>query len=244
MIAVDIDGTIAGRNMPRFAARCREHFDLEIEDGPISYLQLMQHPTMLAHRSAFANEQFNETIQRIEQAPDMLMSLPVMPGAVEGVQKLSSIGRISYYTVRKSQETPPDHTAIRDATKAWLALYRFPYPNEIVFCMSVMNKLIRLYNAIRTEAQSVLLIDDMAQSLIEAFHQLKADAHPGFSPAESRVITDTLARHMHIVAFGTSSLEITSDLHVIPLPSWQSIDDLLPLALSLKRGNSHEHSHN
>src|SRR5690348_1039319 len=100
-IGIDIDGTIAGRNMAAFAAACNDHFGLGITtEDHLSYSALLAHPVMQAHQQASAAYVAAE-LSRLEQAPPMLRVLPTLPGAAEGVHKLAQYGDLAYYTVRK-----------------------------------------------------------------------------------------------------------------------------------------------
>ncbi len=77
-IGIDIDGTIAGRNLKAFAAACDAQFGLGFgSEPPSTYASLMAHPIMQAHRQA-SSEQFEATITRLEQAPEMLRVLPTL----------------------------------------------------------------------------------------------------------------------------------------------------------------------
>lgn len=220
--AIDIDGTIASHSRSVFTALCNHAFDLGLDaSASLSYNELMRHPRLVEYREARTDAEFQEAIERIEQAPEMLRSLPTFAGAVQGVQRLAEHGGIAYYTVRR------DRDEVKAATRVWLREQGFPRPDRAVFCISLMNKLIRVYQWIRAEPGPCMLIDDLAAQLAMAFSQLQAAKHPRFSPQECSQITALLQRHLTLVSFGNAAPESSCGLQVTRLSSWQNIDELL-----------------
>jgi uncharacterized HAD superfamily protein len=230
-IGIDIDGTIAGRNLQTFAAACSERFGFLLPDPSehqLTYASLMNHPTMLAHRQASV-EHFHRTLEEIEQAPFLHQAAPPLRGAVDAVNKLAQYANLGYYTVRKAH---PPFTAIEieNATKNWLSEHQFPASGQVVFCMSLMNKWLQVYQHLRVAPEPFILIDDLAPQLYTAFLQLQAGHHPRLSHQECVQVTAVLQRHATLVAFGsTPSLAINNDLRVKHLPAWGNVDDFIAM---------------
>lgn len=230
LFAIDIDGTIAGRNMRQFAKDCNEAFDLQIDAAileRIRYRSFMAHPAMVAYQQRMGKAAFEAAIEHIEKAAEMLTVKPVLPGAVESVRKLADLGDVGYYTVRKSA-IPEQNEAIQQATKCWLNEQYFPNANNVHFCMSVMHKLVALAQYITTTQQRVILIDDLYTLLLQSYAQLERGEHPRIDMAQCQQITETLRAHLTLVAFKADSLPAQrSRLQVTTLPSWEAIDDVI-----------------
>lgn len=229
MIFMDLDGTVFGRNLEAFVAECNERFDLQLTAHQTSYRSLMEHPVMLACK-ANSKDQFEAVLASIEQAPAMLDSLPPLAGAVEGIHKLAQYTSITYCTVRKAHPpfTPAD---IELATKRSLERHRLPASDQVIFCMSLMNKWLQVYQRIRTTDERHFLVDDLASQLLTAFEQLQAGMHPRFTAQECQQIAKRLREHVTLVAFGSPPLAINSDLQVYHLPAWKDVDDFISCCL-------------
>lgn len=229
-IGIDIDGTIAGRNMQAFALACSQQFGFQLESEQISYVSLMNHPMMIVQQ---ASDQFEQAIACIEQAPAMLLAAPSMKGAVEGVQKLAHYGDLGYYTVRKGYP-PYSSEDVENATRSWLCERQFPASDQVTFCMSLANKLMQIYRKLRMVPERFVLIDDMAPTLLECYKQLQSGHHPVLSAQQCQQVTALLQQHVILVAFGASNFAINSDLPVYHLQTWEGVDDLIQFCLSMK----------
>lgn len=228
-IGIDIDGTIAGRNMGAFVAACNRQFGLGIApEEHLTYKELLAHPVMQAHQHASAAH-FAAELSRLEQAPPMLRVLPTLPGAAEGVQKLAQHGDLAYYTVRKAFP-PYSLKVVEQSTNTWLRDHAFPNPDRVVFCMSLMNKLLQVYQRLRARPETFVLIDDLAPELSQAWIQLQAGHHPHLRGQACQQVCELLRQHLVLVAFGASSpVAINSDFQVASLPSWEEVGELIPL---------------
>ena len=225
LFAIDIDGTIAGRNLHAFAQACSEHLGFQLPEK-LTYTSLMTHPAMLLYQQTH-HEQFDATISSFEQDPAMLKVLPPLPGAISGVQRLAHFGSIAYYTVRKAR--PPFMSLqIEQTTHDWLEAQGFPQAQQVHWCMSLMHKWLRLYQRLLLHPEPIYFIDDLACELAVAFVQLQERRHPRLTEQECIEVVELLQRHVTLVAFGSVG-EIKSDLRILSLNSWASIDDFLTL---------------
>lgn len=223
-IAIDIDGTIAGKNMAAFAQACNKQFNIQMDQtnlATITYRAFMAHETVVAYRQRIGEEAFEDALYQIAQSPEMLAILPALPYAVAGVKQLTRLGQIAYYTVRK-HEDEQQALIIQKATTRWLHAQGFPSPDNAVFCWSVCNKLIKLHHHTRETNEPVVLIDDWWQKAVEEFDHL--------ANSQYKHVVELLRKRLVLIAYGTSlQPEIKSGLRVVPLPSWSHIDDILPL---------------
>jgi hypothetical protein len=210
LFAVDIDGTIAtGWNAPSLQA-CIDYYralGIHLPSTISDYTDLLQIPAVM----------------RIHE---------VLPSAVEGVRQLARLGNVAYYTVRKS----PDaliHAQIQEATRFWLATHQFPHPEQVVFCLSSMNKLIRIYH--HDSLAALVLIDDRPGQVLAAFDLLVAGGHPKFDIEEQKKMVQVLRQRLVVVAFGVEKQPFPNrdrGLQVLTLPSWEQVSELV-LSLDL-----------
>ena len=154
------------------------------------------------------------------QLPAVLRVHEVLPGAVAGVTTLARSGRISYFTVRKHSDAQVE-AEIHAITRAWLGDHGFPSADQVIFCRSVMHKLVQLYEREKESTERLLLIDDRWQQALDALAQIAQNE-------AYRYIATMLRERLTLVAFGASSLpERTEGLRVVALPDWNRIADLL-----------------
>jgi hypothetical protein len=153
------------------------------------------------------------------QDPHVIPLHQPLPDAVEGVKHLSQSGRVGYYTVRKHDDSLQE-ARIQEATKQWLKQNQFPNPTSTVFCRSVLDKLVKLYEQEKESQESLMLIDDRWRKAIEAFGIL--DSHS----QETAYMADVLRERLTIVAFGTDTVLHRGGLHVVALPSWSCVVDM------------------
>lgn len=228
--AIDIDGTIAGRNVQQFAYACNEAFHLDLTPRQverIGYRKLMEHPAMLAYQQQVGVDVFQRTIQKLDLTQEALLTRSVLPGSVEGIERLATLGEIGYYTVRKDP--------VKSVTVQWLHEQGFSSSENVVCCRSIMQKLVLLG---QQQHERLIFIDDRALQLQEAFFHLEAGEHPHLLPARCKQIAAILQTKLTLVAFG--SLGIPEQQHGLPLlalPSWEHIDAFIA-ALDLRRAET------
>jgi hypothetical protein len=146
------------------------------------------------------------------QLPGVLCQHEALPGAIEGVNALAKY-RVTYYTVREQ--------SVETITCFWLAQHGFPCSDSVVFCRSVMHKLLQLYEREKGSKEPLFLIDDRWQIALEAIEQLKESK-------DHQHIAKMLCDRLTVVAFGISSLpENHTELRVVAFPDWSHVVDLL-----------------
>jgi hypothetical protein len=152
------------------------------------------------------------------QLPEVMQIHEALPGAVSAVQQLSRLGTIQYFTVRKGDNgATSEH--IQNITKQWLAEHGFPSPSNVVFCRSMMHKLIKMHEMSMEEP--LIFIDDRWHKAIEALHQLEEQGE------EALHIAAFVKKHVSIVAFGTQMVPEHEDIHLMALPTWECIADVM-----------------
>jgi hypothetical protein len=221
VIGVDIDGTIAKGNWPRFKDECNQRFQLGILGerlDSMGYRAFMESPEITKYKDRVGAVIFEEEIERIENDPEMYRTLPTIPQAVESLNKLSQVGRVCYYTVRKS-DNPALMTEKRKATREWLQFSGFPNSERVFFCRSAAMKLVRLYENERDNKEPLILIDDSYRWIIRDAVILKENC-PDF---------EALCDRFTLIAYGgetDEALAITNGLTVVSLHSWEHSDDI------------------
>lgn len=150
------------------------------------------------------------------QLPGVLRQHETLPGAVAGVHALAKHGCIAYYTVRKHEDARIEQE-IQAITRSWLAEHDFPYSCSVVFCRSVMHKLLQLC---KESEDALVLIDDRWHKVGNALEQFAQSE-------EYRCIADDLCRRLTLVAFGASSVPANPlGLRTIALSTWENTVDL------------------
>ncbi len=236
---IDIDNTIAGRNILHFSRYCNTLWNLgmseeQLQKGKISYQTFFSAPELCTFRASLSDEQWQEQLRQAEQAPEVLARQRVLPFALEGVSKLARTSSLTYCTVRRGEQE-----AVRQATEAWLSTHHFPAPSQVLFCRSLLTKLIHVYRHIQEKQEPVVLIDDLYSPLLEIFRQLAEACHPRYSAEQCEQMVRVLREQMILVAFGAESQASpfpgnVHGLRVLPLSSWEHLDELLP-TLHLRR---------
>ena len=229
MFFIDIDNTIAGRNILHFARYCNKHWNLGIADeqlrkGKVSYETFFQAPELAVFRSRLSNGEWEEVLQQAEQAPVVLARQRVLPSALQGVKTLAASAPLSYCTVRRDQEE------VRQATCAWLTSQQFPSPQQVIFCRSLLGKLLAVYHHILETHEAVVLVDDLYVPLLKGFQQLVEGHHPRYSSTQCGKLVEVLREMMTLIAFQATTVpEESNGLRVLALPSWDRLDEVLPV---------------
>jgi hypothetical protein len=214
LFAIDIDNTIAGG--PDAYKLYIEHHNDDLGLGLSSqllntlsnYQSFLKLPQVRAYRREH-EDRFQASRDRCRTSSSVILSLDTLPDAVTGVQYLSRFGQICYYTIRVNQE----------ATKQWLAIHKFPNPQDVVFCDSALHKLMSIHQLEIQKHEHVALIDDRPFTLIQAFEKLTI-THPH--------VARNIRQHVDLIAFGTGFGKVqNSDLRVFALPSWRDVNTLV-----------------
>jgi hypothetical protein len=220
MIGVDIDGTIAGRNLQRFKEVCNQEFHLGMTPErleSLDYWQFIGAQEVQQYQEQVGKEVFAEATYQISQDPAMLAILPTLPNAVEGLRYLLNFGHISYYSVRKHSD-PEKAKQLHKVTEEWLAFHKFPNPDNVIICQSALAKLVRMHEREADNQNPLILIDDMASMIVNDF--------PIIESKDSR-LAQSLRQRMTLVLFGSNTLPSTNpNLQVTCLPAWSYIKSL------------------
>ncbi|MBO0796955.1 MAG: hypothetical protein J2P36_39250, partial [Ktedonobacteraceae bacterium] len=136
-IVVDIDGTICGVNAGQIfgAFHCQ---DLGLTIAPemfatvASYADLVQLPPVRAFWRDH-QEEWAASRRRAVLAPAVLAALAPLPGAVEGLRQLTTIGSLCYLSARSPQ--------VHAVTLAWLERHGFPQYDRLCCVDSIREKI-------------------------------------------------------------------------------------------------------
>ncbi len=213
LIAVDIDGTLGYRDRQEYMKTCNETLKLAIAEErlqPISSLNAFyQLPEVQAYKERVGEASYKKAIGWIDFHPQVLRTTRLLPGAKEGIALLATVGNVAYYTARYSAQSEERSQAMAQATLEWLVLCELAHPTNAVFCDGLPGKLRQLAQAIASEAQPVILIDDQYSRLLEQLTDLDEE------PAR-------LLRHsLMLIAFGAHTAPEDAPIPVIALPSWE-----------------------
>ncbi len=214
LFAIDIDGTIAG-GPDAYKAYIEHHnndlslgLSSQLLDTLSNYQSFLKLPQVRAYRREH-EDRFQASRDSCRTSSSVILSLDMLPDAVTGVQHLSRLGQIRYYTIRVNQE----------ATKQWLTAHRFPDPQDVVFCDSALHKLMNVHQLEIRKHEHIALIDDKPSALIQAFEKLTI-THPH--------IAEDIRQHVSLIAFGTDFVKVQdNDLRVFAVPSWDEVDKLV-----------------
>ncbi len=225
LFAIDIDNTIAGG--PDAYRLYIEHHNNDLGlglspqllDTLTNYQSFLKLPQVRVYRREH-QDRFQASRASCRTSSNVILSLNMLPDAVTGVQQLSMLGQIRYYTIRINQE----------ATKQWLAIHKFPNPQDVVFCDNALHKLMRIHQLEIRKHEHIALIDDKPSALIQAFEEIKI-THPH--------IAKDIRQYMSLISFGTDFVKVQdSDLRMFAVPSWDEVDKLV-VALNSLLGDMH-----
>lgn len=223
---VDIDGTIAYRNMHVFLRLCRNLVDVgEVEVA--SYRDFLALPQIMEYQNRIGARRFSYEMRWLDLHPDSLRHAEIVRGAVEGLHLLSTTGEIWYYTAR-SCTSPEISQAMAEATREWLLKNHFPSPHQVVFCASPKDKLVRLAELAAAHRTSMALIDDKHARLLQACEELAVEQPEQFT---------LLQEFLTLIAFPAWQGDKNA-IHIQTegLPSWRYIERLVPYEVRQKAG--------
>lgn len=148
------------------------------------------------------------------QYPEVMRIHDVIPGAVAGLEQLARIGTITYATVRDEQEI----------TKEWLARHHFPCAENVLFCKSILHKVVILHRA----PGNVILIDDRYKQIAAIL-------------VEGQERFQHLSHRMLLVGFGASEIACSCPAPSFALRSWYEVSSLIEslqiIGKDFERGN-------
>jgi len=106
----------------------------------MKYRAFIHLPELQAYREGIGEEQFWRTIRWLELEPETLAVAPVFPGAISGIEQLTRLGQVAYYTARHCWFDEEKSVGMQKATYGWLASHAFPQADRVVFCENVAAK--------------------------------------------------------------------------------------------------------
>jgi hypothetical protein len=153
------------------------------------------------------------------QMPEVMKLHETLPRAAEGVTRLTELGTIRYFTVRKNDDNALNG-CIQAITKQWLAEKQFPCPYEVLFCHSTLHKLVRMHELAKDTQESFVFIDDQWHKVLDALDLLEARGEDG------QLLANFVRKQVTIVAFGADQVPERNDICLVALPSWAHIANL------------------
>jgi uncharacterized HAD superfamily protein len=217
--AIDIDGTIAHPE-PGLIAFHDHDFGLGLtaEELNGTYRQFLQLPQVVE----LSREALEQSRQRARMTPEVVLSYEPIDHAREALDLLAQHGEITYYTVRAA--------CVEEATRTWLHTNGFPFPQQVVFCRSVLHKLVQLHTREWETDRKIVLIDDRYQQIITDVARLAAGEFAHISAWQE--IAHFVRHRLLLVAFGATSLPAsTNGLHVVPVRGWRHLAEHDPFLL-------------
>lgn len=147
--------------------------------------------------------------------PKVVRLHEVLPGADAGVQRLARVNDVGYFTVRKSEHQQAE---LEKNTYLWLRDHQFPAPENVTFCVSMVQKLLKINDV--PSVDPFFLIDDNWQKALMALQFIEEK-----SPPVATSIRDKLT----IVAFGATTSVVPSNapVRLVPLPDWAHLEEAL-----------------
>lgn len=212
-IAIDIDGTLGYRDRQEYMKTCNETLNLAIAEERLQTLSSLnafyQLPEVQAYKERVGEAYYRKAIGWIDFHPQVLRTTRLLPGAKEGVMLLATLGNVAYYTARYSAQSTERSQAMAQATLEWLAARDFVNPTNAVFCDGLPGKLRQLAQAVASDAQPVILIDDQYTRLLEQLTDLDEES------------AQLLRSSLMLVAFGARTVPTDAPIPTIALPSWE-----------------------
>lgn len=154
LFALDIDNTIA-RDIKNAALRAYLIRSLDMPRDEQVLRAWLQVPENLAR--------FEQARKDSEKIPEVMGAVQPIPGALDGVKQLASIGTVIYVTCRVPE--------LRTLTHDWLAEHGFPSPENARLCGRYSEKYLHAYQMADSD-EPILLIDDQAETMVRSFGAL------------------------------------------------------------------------
>jgi uncharacterized HAD superfamily protein len=212
--AVDIDGTIAGANIPLLLSLCNKKLKLGIDEGRlqgIRYEDFLALPEVMTHRSTVGERRFAWNLRLLALDPEHQVDMVPLDHAAAAVTRLAQQGTLAYYTARVTS-LEALNVQIARATTRWLAKHGFPAPSDVVICTSPKDKLSRLSSLIQETGENVMLIDDHYEQLLSDVSLL--------DERDSAALDSSLI----LCAFGAREVPTHPLLRVVALSDWSQVD--------------------
>lgn len=210
LFALDIDNTIA-RDIKNAALRAYLLRALEMPTDEQGLRDWMRVPENVAR--------FEQARADSEKAPEVMGALQPIPGALDGVKQLASIGTVIYVTCRVP--------ALHDLTIDWLTRYGFPMPENMRLCALYSEKYLHAHQ-MASPNEPIILIDDSAEKIVRSFQTIARN-----DPAMAM----NLIPRLSVVAFAPKEARwrmTPPSFPVLILKSWEQdyLQKLLRVAMS------------
>lgn len=202
IFAIDIDGTISSANAAEIYSFFVKELDLDI---PANILDAL--PTFGAFLGLPQVVQFRKADERLFLAarhkaietPGFLLALVPMPDAAQELHYLSQLGEVRYCTARSPE--------VQCVTQQWLEQHGFPCFHQVECCSTIFQKTQTLANY----SGQVVLIDDRGHTdMLKSLHEMP-----------------DLASRLSILAFGVSSVSVSTTFYLRALPAWSHVREVV-----------------
>jgi len=127
-------------------------------------------------------QRFEAALYASQFDPDIQQTKVPTAGAIQAVQRLALLGKVIYLTLRKPYS--------EQLTRAWLASYSFPAPEQAYCCEHFEFKYLQAHQHLQ-EGEALVMIDDNIRGLIGRFPAL-AREHTNVAHALLRRISFVL----------------------------------------------------
>lgn len=175
-IFIDIDGVLAFCNVPVLAHVCNDAWKLGISNERLEQIARLEAfralPEVEARRSQVGATRFENELAWMHVEPAVIAADIVARSAVEGVERLSEIGEVSYLTARYIAHDKRQHDATIEATYAWLCEHQFKNAFRVQFCDRIVGKVSTLITIARATDELLVLIDDSTKRIVEVIDAL------------------------------------------------------------------------
>nr|BBH85259.1 hypothetical protein KTC_00100 [Thermosporothrix sp. COM3] len=220
--AIDIDGTIAHDERDRGYARyLNRMLHLGMRDEVLEQIETLADLFCLPEVEAFvrrepdAEQLWRGALKQAQHDAEVQEGLVPLPGAVEGVKTLATLGTVAYITCRRGESW--------ERTSQWLKRHGFPAAERLFPCAHYHDKYVAVFMQAASR-EPVVFIDDRVPDLIRSFKRLVG---------EQKEVAVSLYRRMGLLAFGYEALperlpsSFVSRVPVGVLPSWTQLESCL-----------------
>lgn len=139
------------------------------------------------------------------ESRELIEQMPPIPGAVEAMQQLARECRIVYVTCRTPDLMPLTTQRLRE--------YGFPSPDAVYSCAFYHHKYLHAFEVADAD-EGIVIIDDMAQEVVESFPDLIK---------EYRHVAESIVSRLAVVQFYTKkSIDVSWPIpfEMMRLSSW------------------------
>jgi hypothetical protein len=214
-VLLDIDGPLADHDQHTLIQLYSEYFKLDISLERRQALHSVSDfealPETHTFKDAMGAVKYDFLMQIIAFDPRHIEASIVQPSSCEGVTLLARSMHVSYCTARRGMTTAWTER-VEQATRSWLGRHAFPNPDAVTFCEGPAGKLHYIAESIIQYPRTIVLIDDLASKLIQAFSSLTAQEQ------------EALAAFFTLAAYGSAQSSEQAPFKMIPFLSWEHID--------------------